>query len=301
METNNRLMELIGQLSEASESSVSTADELSKTEAQKADTENTVSLILDFIAESEAQLKSAGEGLHKLEVKPDEIEVLNQMFHAFHTIKGMAWFLNLTDIGSLAHSAENLLGLTLKGELILGGNNIQAVSASIDMLEIMIVNLKKSIEPSKLSSHKADSSDEKNSAAMFIAKTIMTTNVISVKRQTEIYEAIRTLSEHNITGLPVVNDDMSIAGIITEKDVLNLLYDVKSKRGKVEDFMTKGVVSFNEDDSLIDITECLIKNSFRRVPIITEGKLVGIISRKDIIEYILKLRNKDKACQAESH
>jgi|GEM_PF-65153 len=301
METNNRLMELIGQLSEASESSVSTADELSKTEAQKADTENTVSLILDFIAESEAQLKSAGDGLHKLEVKPDEIEVLNQMFHAFHTIKGMAWFLNLTDIGSLAHSAENLLGLTLKGELILGGNNIQAVSASIDMLEIMIVNLKKSIEPSKLSSHKADSSDEKNSAAMFIAKTIMTTNVISVKRQTEIYEAIRTLSEHNITGLPVVNDDMSIAGIITEKDVLNLLYDVKSKRGKVEDFMTKGVVSFNEDDSLIDITECLIKNSFRRVPIITEGKLVGIISRKDIIEYILKLRNKDKACQAESH
>jgi len=294
-------MELIGQLSEASESSVSTADELSKTEAQKADTENTVSLILDFIAESEAQLKSAGDGLHKLEVKPDEIEVLNQMFHAFHTIKGMAWFLNLTDIGSLAHSAENLLGLTLKGELILGGNNIQAVSASIDMLEIMIVNLKKSIEPSKLSSHKADSSDEKNSAAMFIAKTIMTTNVISVKRQTEIYEAIRTLSEHNITGLPVVNDDMSIAGIITEKDVLNLLYDVKSKRGKVEDFMTKGVVSFNEDDSLIDITECLIKNSFRRVPIITEGKLVGIISRKDIIEYILKLRNKDKACQAESH
>jgi CBS domain-containing protein len=206
----------------------------------------------------------------------------------------MAWFLNLTDIGSLAHSAENLLGLARKGELIFGGNNIQAVSASIDMLEIMIVNLKKSIEPSKALTHRVDLGDEKDNAMTFIAKTIMTTNVISVKRQTEIYEAIRTLSDNNITGLPVVNDDMSIAGIITEKDVLKLLYDEESKPGKVEDFMTKGVVGFNEDDSLIDITECLIKNSFRRVPITTGGKLVGIISRKDIIAYILKLRRKDK-------
>jgi CBS domain-containing protein len=129
---------------------------------------------------------------------------------------------------------------------------------------------------------------------MFKAKTIMTANVISVKRNTEIYEAIRTLAENNVTGLPVVNEDMSIAGIITEKDVLKLLYDVNNTAGKVENFMTKGVVSFNEDDSLIDITECLIKNSFRRVPITAGGKLVGIISRKDIIAYILKLRHKDK-------
>ncbi|HBG26645.1 MAG TPA: hypothetical protein DDX75_06075 [Phycisphaerales bacterium] len=130
---------------------------------------------------------------------------------------------------------------------------------------------------------------------MFKAKTIMTTNVISVKRRTEIYDAIRTLSEHNITGLPVVNDDMSIAGIITEKDVLKLLYDVNNTQGVVEDFMTKGVVSFNEEDNLTDITECLLKNSFRRVPITAGGKLAGIISRKDIIAYILKLRNKFNA------
>jgi len=129
---------------------------------------------------------------------------------------------------------------------------------------------------------------------MFSAKTIMTPNVISVKRDTLVYDAIRTLVKYNVTGLPVVNDDMSIAGIITEKDVLRLLYDVDENADKVEDFMTKGVVSFNVDDSLIDITECFIKNSFRRVPITSGGKLVGIISRKDIIAYILKLRHKDK-------
>ncbi|HBG25506.1 MAG: hypothetical protein A2Y10_14525 [Planctomycetes bacterium GWF2_41_51] len=128
---------------------------------------------------------------------------------------------------------------------------------------------------------------------MFKAKTIMTTNVISVKRDTDIYEAIRTLVMNNITGLPVVNNDMSIAGIISEKDVLKLLYNAEGMGNKVEDFMTKGVVSFNEEDSLIDITECLIKNNFRRVPITSSGKLVGIISRKDIINYILRLRHKE--------
>jgi CBS domain-containing protein len=133
---------------------------------------------------------------------------------------------------------------------------------------------------------------------MFKAKSVMSTKLITVKRQTPVYEAIRILVENNVTGLPVVNDDMTIAGIITEKDVLKLLYDTENKSDKVEDFMTKGVVAFNEEDSLIDITECLIKNSFRRVLITSGGKLVGIISRKDIISYILKLRHKDKAVKS---
>ena len=130
---------------------------------------------------------------------------------------------------------------------------------------------------------------------MFKAKSIMTTDVVSVKRQTPIYEAIRILVENNITGLPVINDDMTPAGIISEKDVLNLLYDVENKSDKVEDFMTKGIVSFTQEASLIDITECFMKNHFRRVIITSKGQLVGIISRRDIIKLILELRHKDKA------
>ena len=130
---------------------------------------------------------------------------------------------------------------------------------------------------------------------MFKAKDIIGTGVITVKRDTPIYEAIRTLVQNNITGLPVVNDDTTLAGVITEKDVLKLLYNIEDRPGKVEDFMTKGIVSFNENDSLVDITDCLIKNHFRRVPIVAEGTLKGIISRKDIIKYILKLRHKNEA------
>ncbi len=128
---------------------------------------------------------------------------------------------------------------------------------------------------------------------MFKAKTVMTTDPITVKKETPIYDAIRTLVENNITGLPVVDDGGTIAGVITEKDMLKLLYNIEDKPGKVEDFMTKGVVAFKEEDSLIDITECLIKNHFRRVPIVSDGRLVGIVSRKDIIKYILKLRHKE--------
>ena len=130
---------------------------------------------------------------------------------------------------------------------------------------------------------------------MFEAKIIMETHLITVKRQTPVYEAIRTMVENNVTGLPVVDDDMILRGIITEKDVLSLLYNIEDTADKVEDFMTKGIVSFDQEDSLIDIAESFIKNHFRRVPIVAQGKLVGIVSRKDIIRYILRLRHKDKA------
>jgi len=127
---------------------------------------------------------------------------------------------------------------------------------------------------------------------MFKAKTIMKTDVITVDKDTEIYEAIRLMVKSNITGLPVVNDDQTLAGIITEKDVLKLLYDSQNLPDTVEDFMTEQVTWFDQDDSLIDITDSFINNHFRRVPILDKGRLVGIISRKDIIGYILKLRHK---------
>jgi CBS domain-containing protein len=123
---------------------------------------------------------------------------------------------------------------------------------------------------------------------MFETKAIMTTDVITVKKQTTIGQAIETLVDNDITGLPVVNDDMTLAGIISEKDVLGLLSDLEDDSAKVEDFMTGDVVSFDQDEDLIAICECLVNSPFRRVPITAEEKLVGVISRKDIIKYILE-------------
>jgi CBS domain-containing protein len=119
-------------------------------------------------------------------------------------------------------------------------------------------------------------------------KAIMTTDIITVGQRTPIYDALEILLENDITGLPVVNDDMTLVGIITEKDILKLLSVLEDDSATVEDFMAKEVISFDEQEDLIAVCECLINNDFRRVPILKDGKLTGIISRKDIIKYILE-------------
>lgn len=125
------------------------------------------------------------------------------------------------------------------------------------------------------------------------AKDIMTKNVICVKEETPIYEAVALIAKNNITGVPVVEDDMTLVGVVSEKDVLRL-FNISREDGEsktVSDFMTQPVVTFGENESLLDICDCLMNNHFRRVPVISsKGKLVGIISRRDIIyEYILHL------------
>lgn len=126
---------------------------------------------------------------------------------------------------------------------------------------------------------------------MFTAKNIMSTDLITVKKDTPIYEAIKIMAEKDITGLLVVDDDLTLLGVVSEKDVLRLTKNSEHKGEKVEDFMTSDPVSFCEDDDLMEICECLMNSDFRRVPIISEGKLVGIISRKDIIRYIADAEN----------
>ena len=119
-------------------------------------------------------------------------------------------------------------------------------------------------------------------------EAIMTTDVITVDRSTPIYDALEILLGNDITGLPVVNDNKTLVGIITEKDILKLLSVLENDTATVEDFMTKEVLSIDQQEDLIAVCECLIKNHFRRIPIISKGKLTGVISRKDIIKYILE-------------
>ena len=121
---------------------------------------------------------------------------------------------------------------------------------------------------------------------MIKAKDVMSKNIMTVKEETSLKFAIKLLVENNITGLPVVSDEMDLMGIVTEKDILKSLYssDVKSKT--IADLMARDIISFDEDVDLIKIFKCLVENNFRRVPILSEGKLVGIISRRDIIKFL---------------
>jgi len=127
---------------------------------------------------------------------------------------------------------------------------------------------------------------------MLKAKDIMTKDVVYVKKETPIYEAMELLRKNDVAGVPVVEDDMTLVGILTEKDVLRLFYADEAEKNKtVEDFMTRPAVHYNENDSLRTICDFMMINYFRRVPVTSKGgKVVGIISRPDVIEHILQLK-----------
>jgi len=123
---------------------------------------------------------------------------------------------------------------------------------------------------------------------MFQAKNIMQADLITVKKDCSIYDAVKIMVQDKISALPVVDDNMTLAGIITEKDVMELLYNFENSKCKVSDFMTKDPFTFDVNTSLLNICDCLINSKFRWVPIVSGKKLVGIISRRNVIEYICK-------------
>jgi CBS domain-containing protein len=124
---------------------------------------------------------------------------------------------------------------------------------------------------------------------MLKAKDIMTKQVISVRKDTPVPEAMGLLAKNNITGVPVVEDDMTLVGVLTEKDVLKLFWAHEDQKNKtVSSFMAQPAVHFDENEALPDVCDCLMNYFLRRVPVTSNGKVVGIISRTDIIKYILR-------------
>ena len=103
-------------------------------------------LLEDFVVESNEHVESAEVALLELENTPENKELLNQIFRAFHTIKGLAGFLGLSDIGALAHSAENLLDLARKDQLTLIGDYVDVTFESIDSLKKLIEELDEAIK-----------------------------------------------------------------------------------------------------------------------------------------------------------
>ena len=138
-------------------------------------------------------------------------------------------------------------------------------------------------------------STDDNHMLIPMLKDIMTKNVITVTKDTPIYDAMELIAKYDISGLPVVDGQMNLIGILSEKDVVNMVDLPEDEQDKtVNDLMTQPALYFEEDESLLDVCNFLKKNVFRRVPITSKGKLVGIISIRDIIDFILQLNRKEK-------
>ena len=84
---------------------------------------------------------------------------------------------------------------------------------------------------------------------MLKAKDIMTRKVVCKKKDTPVVDAIRIMSEKNITGIPVIEDDMTLVGILSEQDVLRLFHTYEDEKDRtVNDFMTHPAVHFDENE-----------------------------------------------------
>lgn len=144
------------------------------------------------------------------------------------------------------------------------------------------------------------------------AKDIMTKNVIKVKPDTAIIEVIDLLVEHAISGVPVVDDENKVVGVITEYDLIFkeklpinpfLMYhygeydlkEVPEEQKKalcdinVGDVMTPEVICVDEDTPAKDIVRLMVEKKVKRVPVTKNGELSGIIARRDVLKEIFRL------------
>jgi predicted transcriptional regulator len=116
----------------------------------------------------------------------------------------------------------------------------------------------------------------------------MTTEVVSVRPDTSIPKAVDLFELHRVSGLPVVDGQNRLLGLITEYDLLQSISTLQLG-GKVADFMTTGVTTVTEDVPLVELARIFISTQVRRLPVVADGKLVGIISRRDLI-FVGKIR-----------
>ena len=123
---------------------------------------------------------------------------------------------------------------------------------------------------------------ESSEITLFTADDIMTPDVVAVRPDTTIEQAIDLFEQHGVSGLPVVDDENRLLGMITEYDLLQSIRTLEM-RGVVADFMTRDVITVEHHAPLVDIVNTLLSSRIRRVPVINDGKLVGVIARRDLL------------------
>ncbi len=136
-------------------------------------------------------------------------------------------------------------------------------------------------------------------------RDVMTTDVITIKKDVDCREVARLLSENKISGLPVVDDEKHVIGMVTEADVLymagmrrghtfkDILRHIigephpRSKNGNtVEDIMTSPAITTKPDTDIRDVARILDEKRIKRLPVVDdENILIGIISRANLIRY----------------
>jgi CBS domain-containing protein len=154
------------------------------------------------------------------------------------------------------------------------------------------------------------------------AADIMTRNVVSVQPETTILRAAELMLQHRISGLPVVDTDDHVVGIVTEGDFLRRTETgtqrkrprwlqflvgpgrlaeeyVRSSSRKIEDVMTQAVHTIGEDTPVSDVVELMERHRIKRLPVLRDDKLVGIVSRANLLHALASLAPEIQSTSAD--
>ena len=120
----------------------------------------------------------------------------------------------------------------------------------------------------------------------------MAKKIVTLKKDTEILAAINQLLSHRITSAPVLDDKGQLLGIFSEKDCIKVALETVYNKGitkNVSDYMLKDIVTVDVDASIIELAEQFEKSDIRSYPVYDKGKLVGMISRADILRALVAI------------
>ena len=124
------------------------------------------------------------------------------------------------------------------------------------------------------------------------AKDYMPANLVTLSPDTSVMEAIRILLDKGISGAPVVDKMGRLVGLLSEKDCMRVATHAGyygEAGGKVSEFMSPEVITVEGDTSVIEIAKMFMEKPFKRYPVMDDNRLVGSISRRDVLKAILAI------------
>ncbi|MHA7836900.1 MAG: CBS domain-containing protein [bacterium] len=132
------------------------------------------------------------------------------------------------------------------------------------------------------------------------ARDLMATSLLTFRPDQKILEAMRLLLEHGVSGAPVVEEDGALAGILSELDCLRMLasdefyVEFEEEGAVVADFMTRGGRTISPDLGIYGISHYFLTTPIRRLPVVQDGRLLGQVSRRDVLRGIDQMSRKRK-------
>ena len=116
------------------------------------------------------------------------------------------------------------------------------------------------------------------------AKFIMQPNAPTVEDSATIRHAIELMQRHEVGGLPIVDNSSRVLAIVTERDMLAVFAE-KAKEMRVDALMTRNVITGSDKTTILEAEKEMVDKGFRRLPLIAEGRLVGVVTAMDIVRF----------------